>query len=229
MEKKTPIKRRRRTSTSRKLPHPTLKRLTEYLVILEQALSSGMTHISSSNIAMQYCNTPSQVRQDIYQLAGSRRSGQGYSITQLIKSIRITLGLERFEKIAVVGCGRMGMGLAHNIPFEQYGMQLSALFDVRKELIGVEVVNGIKVTDIQDVKNKIKEEGISMVMLTVPDSVAQTVADQLVEAGIMAILNYAHERLRVPEHVEVKYQQVVCSLMELVYHTQWMAQHGEQK
>lgn len=212
-------KRRRALRTNGTLPRPTLERLTEYLVILDQCLFSGKKTLSSTELSDLYGNTPSQVRQDIFQLPGARRSGQGYSTRQLASAIRSALGLDKTSQVAIIGCGRIGLGLACNVPFSDYGMTLSAIFDVKPDLVGTLTPAGVAVSHTDEIGDVIRREGVSIAMITVPDSVAQEMADKLVEAGVICILNYAHERLKVPDHVTVKYEQVVCSLMQLSYHT----------
>ena len=61
-----------------KLAWPTIQRLTEYLIILEQYLENHTEVISSSELAEIYSNTPSQVRQDIFRLPNTGRVGHGY-------------------------------------------------------------------------------------------------------------------------------------------------------
>ena len=56
------------------LAWPTVQRLTEYLIILEQHLENNKEVISSSELAEIYSNTASQVRQDIFRLPNTGRS-----------------------------------------------------------------------------------------------------------------------------------------------------------
>lgn len=222
-------KRRRALHPNGTLPRPTLERLTEYLVILDQCLSSGKKTISSTEVSELFGNTPSQVRQDIFQLPGARRSGQGYNTRQLASAVRSALGLDKPSCVAIVGCGRIGLGLACNLPFRDYGLHLSALFDVKPEMIGTKIHDGTEVYDLERMTEIIQRDNIAIAMITVPDAAAQAVADKLVEAGIKCILNYAHERLKVPEHVVVKYQQVVCSLMQLAYRSHSIGKRYKKK
>lgn len=208
-------KRRRALHPNGTLPRPTLERLSEYLVILDECHNTGKKTISSTEIAELYGNTPSQVRQDIFQLPGARRSGQGYNTRQLAVAIRSALGLDKPTKVAIVGCGRIGLGLACNLPFKEYGLELAALFDCRTNLPGVP--EGLTIMPDSEIARIVKEQNIPVAMITVPGPAAQAVADELVKGGIKCILNYAHERLKVPDDVVVKYQQVICVMMQLAY------------
>ena len=51
---------------------------------------------------------------------------------------------------------------------------------------------------------EIKSRGVQIAIVAVPPEAAQTVTDQLVGAGIKAVLNFAPTRLRVARDVRLK-------------------------
>jgi redox-sensing transcriptional repressor len=51
---------------------------------------------------------------------------------------------------------------------------------------------------------EVKGRGIHIAIVAVPADAAQTVTDQLVTAGIKAVLNFAPARLKVPRDVRLK-------------------------
>jgi redox-sensing transcriptional repressor len=206
----------KKQSASGELAWPTVQRLSEYLIILEQCLDSGKEVISSSELAEIYSNTPSQVRQDIFRLPNTGRVGQGYNAKELVETIRGVLGLDIKTKIAIVGCGRMGMALARHLPFDQHGMELAALFDSDPSLIGQDV-DGIVVSDPEKFERVISDLGISMAVLCVPSAVAQELTDRLVKAGIRGLLNFTKQRLKVPPGIFLQHEQIICSFMQLSY------------
>jgi redox-sensing transcriptional repressor len=55
-------------------------------------------------------------------------------------------------------------------------------------------------------------------MLTVPAPSAQEITDQLVKAGIKAILNYAPINLTVPSNIRVQYIDPVAHLQRMTYY-----------
>ena len=65
---------------------------------------------------------------------------------------------------------------------------------------------------------KMKQQKIKVAVLTVPASAAQEIADQLVKAGIKAILNYAPISLNVPDDVHVQYIDPVTHLQRMTYY-----------
>ena len=63
-----------------------------------------------------------------------------------------------------------------------------------------------------------KARGIQIAIVAVPSESAQTVADQLVAAGIKAILNFAPARLRAPRDTRVKHVDLTIELETLSFY-----------
>ena len=199
-----------------RLSPPTVLRLSEYLLILEQFIKENKEIISSRELATAYGNNANQVRQDIFHLENSGRLGQGYSTWELAEEIRRTLGLNDVRKVCIIGVGNLGKALATHVPFSDYGMKLTRVFDVDKTIIGTPI-NDIVVEAYSDAAEIIKKNKIEIAAICVPAGVAQDVCDNLVEAGITGILNYSRVRLKAPANVSIQYQQVICSFMQLSY------------
>ncbi len=199
-----------------KLAWPTVQRLTEYLIILEQYLENNTEVISSSELAEIYSNTPSQVRQDIFRLPNTGRVGQGYKIEELTEAIRKVLGINNKSRVAIIGCGKMGTALAQHIPFESYGMELTALFDKDPNVVGSEI-DGLPVQNVTELETVLPVKKVKIAGLCVPSDAAQEVTDRLVNAGIKGILNFTRKRLKVPKRVIVQYRQPVCAFIQLAH------------
>ena len=198
------------------LSPPTVLRLSEYLLILEQFSKENKEIISSRELADAYGNNASQVRQDIFRLENSGRLGQGYSTWELAEEIRRTLGLSDIRKVCIIGIGNLGKALATHVPFSDYGMSLAAAFDTSPDIIGKNI-NDLKVQEFSELAQTIKDKNIVIGAICVPTNVAQSVCDTLVENGVSGILNYSRIRLKAPKHVSIQYQQVICSFMQLSY------------
>ncbi len=65
---------------------------------------------------------------------------------------------------------------------------------------------------------RIHEAQVKIAMLTVPAAVAQQAAEDLVKAGVTAILNYAPLVLSLPKHVQVEYIDPIISLQHMTYY-----------
>lgn len=197
-----------------RISRATTQRLTEYLIVLEELAEAGIELVSSRELARHYGNTASQVRQDIFRLQHSGRTGRGYNVHQLQTTIRDNLGLNNAYNVAIVGCGRLGTTLALHVPLAEYGMRLTAAFDVNPELIGQPLADVF----IEDAANMIKvcrDKHIQLAALSVPKHAAQASTDELVMSGVQGILNYTRVRLRVPPDVHVENRQIICSFMQL--------------
>jgi redox-sensing transcriptional repressor len=64
----------------------------------------------------------------------------------------------------------------------------------------------------------VKSLGIKIGVITVPSTAAQRVADQLVQAGVGAIWNFAPTRLEISEDVEVRQENLIVGLLALSYY-----------
>jgi redox-sensing transcriptional repressor len=64
----------------------------------------------------------------------------------------------------------------------------------------------------------IQNSGVKIAMLAVPAKVAQSVTDDLVKAGIVAILNYAPINVIVPEGIRVQNIDPATHLQRMSYY-----------
>lgn len=197
---------------------PTVLRLSEYLIILEELISQGRAVASSRELAEIYGNNANQVRQDLSCLGHTGRVGQGYSVRELEQTLRRALGLTEARGLCLVGCGRLGTTLALHVPLSGYGMNLAAAFDIAPWIIGTHL-GSVTVEDARKIPELCRERKIELAVLTVPKTVAQETADLLVAGGVRGILNYTRVRLKVPAGIVVQNRQIVCSFIQLFHAT----------
>jgi redox-sensing transcriptional repressor len=200
----------------RQIARPAAQRLSEYLIILEELADRGIEVVSSRELAEQYGNNASQVRQDLFCLESTGRVGQGYSVRELERTIRRALGLEYRRRIAIVGCGRLGTTLALHVPLANYGLDLVAAFDVDPRVVGTRL-GSLRIDSAERLTEICPERGVTLAALSVPNEAAQQATDDLVRAGIVGILNYTRTRLRAPSHVLIQNRQIVCSFIQLAH------------
>jgi redox-sensing transcriptional repressor len=105
--------------------------------------------------------------------------------------------------VALVGLGNLGSALFHYKGFGRQGFRITAIFDDDPGKMGRDV-DGVPVFGTAEMVRVIRERGIQIAMLAVPAEGAQGVTDQLVSAGIKAVLNFAPARLRVGRDVRLK-------------------------
>jgi redox-sensing transcriptional repressor len=76
---------------------------------------------------------------------------------------------------------------------------------------------GLLVHDVDDVARVIREEAIDVMVIAVPAKAAQRVLNQVMSAGIKAVLNFAPVSLTARRGVKVKTVDLTTSLESLSY------------
>ncbi|NLW17711.1 MAG: redox-sensing transcriptional repressor Rex [Firmicutes bacterium] len=199
------------------IPRPTIERLPLYLHSLTQLDQSGVEVVSSEELGRILGITSVQIRKDLAYFGEFGRRGVGYDVSDLMQQITEILGVNRPNKIAIVGAGHLGQALARYEGFNEYGFMLAAIFDNDPEKIGTEVA-GQQVLSADYITEVVKSLGIKIGIVTVPATAAQKVADQLLAAGVRAIWNFAPTRIEAPIEVEVRQENLSVGLLALSYH-----------
>jgi len=127
------------------------------------------------------------------------------------------LGLDREWSVALVGFGNLGSALFHYKGFARQGFRIAAIFDTDPAKIGRDV-GGAPVLSSADLAREVRARGIQIAIVAVPPEAAQTVTDQLADAGIKAILNFAPSRLRAPRDTRLKHVDLSIELETLSFY-----------
>ena len=202
--------------TEKRIPDSTVRRLSLYLRFLGEFEASGVETVSSEALAERGGTTAAQVRKDLSHFGSFGKRGLGYSVEVLAKELRHILGLERQWNVALIGAGRIGMALFEYEPFRRRGFHISTVFDNDPEKVG-QVRGDVTIHGMEELAERLKEGSIDLVILAVPATVAQDVLDDVVAAGVTAVLNYAPTQLRAPEHVALRSVSMLLELEALSY------------
>jgi redox-sensing transcriptional repressor len=186
-----------------KISATTVMRLSEYYRALTELEIERQENVSSSRLAEVGGITPSQVRKDLSYFGTFGRRGLGYNVSELRRTIRGILGLNRSWNVALVGAGNLGHALFSYGEFREQGFHVRAVFDVDPTKVG-ERWAGVEVSHFDHIGEINRRENIQIAILVTPAGAAQRVADRLVEAGIRGILNFAPRRLEVPDTVVLR-------------------------
>lgn len=200
----------------KKISESTIHRLSIYyraLVILE---NENYKTISSKELASREKLTPAQVRKDLSFFGSFGTRGLGYPVIELRNRIGEILGLNRLWNVALIGVGNIGSALVSYKEFAKQGFNIKLVFDNDQRKIGSNH-KGITVSDIREFKKLATCEKIDMVIVAVPASAAQAIADDVVAAGIKAILNFAPINLRLPDDVVFINQNMCIELEHLSF------------
>lgn len=200
-----------------KIPDIIIGRLPIYLRALQRLADQGIRNTSSQELGEMIGISAAQIRKDISQFGEFGKQGTGYSIPFLIERLQGILKVNRVWDVIIVGIGDMGHALARYNGFVNRGFNVVMLFDNDPKKVG-QKVNNLEVIDINTLADKVKENRIKVAMLTVPASAAQEVANQLVKAGVKAILNYAPIHLNVPKDVHVQHIDPATHLQRMTYY-----------
>lgn len=200
-----------------KMPDIIIGRLPVYLRALQRMANKGMRTTSSQELGDHVGISAAQIRKDISQFGEFGKQGTGYSIQFLIDKLKSILKVDRIWDVALVGAGDMGHALARYQSFMPCGFRITMVFDNNPEKIGKKVGDFV-IEDAATMVERIRDAGIQIVMLTVPASVAQGIADKLVEVGVKGILNYAPIHLVVPEGVKVQHIDPAIHLQRMTYY-----------
>jgi redox-sensing transcriptional repressor len=203
--------------SDRNIPDIVVGRLPRYLLSLQRMQTEGAKKTSSHELGEKLGLTAAQIRKDLSQFGEFGKQGTGYSVNYLIDQLSNILKINRVWGIALVGAGNLGRAIAHYQGFANRGFCISQIFDSDPEKIGTQIGDYV-VQDIAVMVETIQQNEIKIAMLTVPSSTAQAVADQLVSAGIKAILNYAPTPLFVPPGVQIQYIDPIFQLQHMTYY-----------
>jgi redox-sensing transcriptional repressor len=199
------------------IPDIVVGRLPIYLRALQRMLAENRHVTSSQEMGERLGISAAQIRKDLSQFGEFGKQGTGYSIDYLAEQIRQILNVDRVWDIAVVGAGDIGSAVARYQGFANRGMQVAMIFDNNPGKIGSRI-GTFTVLDIAKLESEVQKAGIRVAMIATPSEKAQEVADKLVSAGVLAILNYAPINLSVPENVHVQYIDPVIHLQRMTYY-----------
>ena len=181
----------------------TIRRLSVYTRCLLQLEEDGVQTISSQELAERFNLNSAQVRKDLAYFGEFGVRGIGYHVSGLKAELQRILGLDREWPVALVGLGNLGSALFHYKGFSRQGFRIAVVFDDDPAKIGREI-DGVPIVSTADLATEVRNRMIQIAILAVPAEAAQTVTDQLVAAGIKAVLNFAPARLRVPRETRLK-------------------------
>jgi redox-sensing transcriptional repressor len=198
-----------------------------YLQILTDLKLTETLQVSSDQLAALANVNAAKVRKDLSYLGTYGTRGVGYEVAFLIYQIKRELGLLTEWKTIVVGAGNIGAAITVNGGFASRGFPVVAIFDVDPRKVGTKV-GELVVKHLDEMADFVGANGVHIGVLAVPSTAAQTVADDLVAAGIGSLLNFAPVVLTVDDSVAVRNIDLGVELQILGYHEQMRGQSSSQ-
>ena len=194
-----------------------IRRLPRYYRQLTELNNRGIVRISSHSLGQEMGITASQIRQDFSCFGEFGQQGYGYNVEELRAEIGHILGVDNDHHVIMIGIGNLGHALLKNFPFLQNGFTVDAAFDVNPAIIGTKI-SGVPVLSMEELEDYLKEHSVDVVVLTVPQSVAQSTATRLIELGIQGFWNFTNVELS-SSRPEVRFENIhfADSLLTLSY------------
>jgi redox-sensing transcriptional repressor len=201
------------------IPRKTIYRLSIYMRCLARLRENNLATVSSEALAKAAGVKPTQLRKDLAYFGTFGTRGLGYDVTELYAKIAEELGTSRLQPVVLVGVGNLGLALLSYRGFEKEGFEIVAAFDAepvrkRDKFIRQPILGMDKISEFAH------QNGVKMAILSVPAAVAQEVTNQLVQAGIVGLLNFSPMVLDVPEDVIVNNVNLAIELENLSYFIQ---------
>ena len=177
-----------------KISDAVIHRLPRYYRYLDDLYNKGIVRISSSSLGAKMDITASQIRQDLSCFGEFGQQGYGYNVAELRAEIGHILGIDNGHRLIIIGAGHLGHALLQNFDFEKVGFQVDTAFDVSPDLIG-NTINGVTIRPMDELEDYVAQFRPNVAVLTVPQSVAQPLATQLIDLGIKGFWNFTNVEL----------------------------------
>ena len=189
----------------------TLGRLPEYLNYLKSITAE---HISATAVANALSLGEVLVRKDLAAVSGTGKPKVGYAVKDLIKDIAACLGSDKATPAVLVGAGKLGRALLEYDGFQEYGVKIIAGFDCNNQTLYFGR-NKLTVYSMDGFKEFCEKNGVRIGIITVGSGSAQQVCDEMIKYGIKAIWNFAPCKLKVPDEICLRQENLALSLAYL--------------
>ena len=170
---------------AKKISDVALKRLPLYLNYLKNLPEEEYRHITAASVARALELGEVLVRKDLGNISGGGRPRTGYNRLKLIRTIEEYLGYDNVKDAVLIGAGKLGQALIGYQGFQQYGMRITAAFDI--SIVHETKLDRISVYPLHQLREYCQRNRILMGIIAVPANQAQSAADDLVAAGVKAI------------------------------------------
>ena len=199
------------------IPDIVIGRLPVYLRTLKQLVSQGREVTSSQELGELLGISSAQIRKDLSHFGEFGKQGTGYNTNFLCSQLEEILQVDCIWPVVLVGAGDLGHALASYNGFENRGFRIVAVFDSDPTKIG-EAIGNLTVQAVDNIAQVVGEYNSQIAIIAVPAHGAQTVGDQLVEAGIKSILCYAPTTLNLPKEIRVEYIDPVIHFQHMTFY-----------
>ncbi len=186
------------------------------LAQLESFKRKDRRTISSKQLGESLGLTDAQVRKDLTYFGQFGHPGIGYRVDELINEVRHILGTDKVWNVILIGAGNLGRALTTYKGFNAKGFALVAVFDNDPTKVGRKI-GPFQIQPLVELAATVQKHAVKLAVMAVPADNAQDVADQLVDAGIRGLLNFAPVSLSVPKDVALNAVDLAVQLEQLSF------------
>ena len=198
------------------IPGPSVRRLSLYLRQLESFQRGKRETISSKQLGQSLGLTDAQVRKDLAYFGQFGHPGVGYKVGDVVARVRHILGTDKTWNVILVGAGNLGRALMAYQGFDSKGFHIVAVFDNDASKVGSSY-GTMKVQAMAELSQVVRENDVRLGVIAVPADDAQQVADDLIEAGVRGLLNFAPISLTVPPRVALNSVDLAVQLEQIAF------------
>ena len=184
-----------------------------YLIILNE---EGKDKVSSTELSEAVQVDSASIRRDFSYFGALGKRGYGYDVKNLLSFFKKILNQDTLTNVALIGVGNLGRALLNYNFKRSNNIRISCAFDINKEITG-RILSGVPVYDMDDLKQQLSDQQITIAILTVPSTAAQKTTDEMVDAGVKGIMNFTPIRLSAPADVRVQNVDLATELQTLIY------------
>ncbi|GAB4938537.1 redox-sensing transcriptional repressor Rex [Mycobacterium avium subsp. hominissuis] len=199
-----------------KIPQATAKRLPLYYRYLRNLYTLGKQRVSSAELSEAVKVDSATIRRDFSYFGALGKKGYGYNVKYLLSFFGKTLNQDEITDVALVGVGNLGTALLNYNFSKNNSARIVMAFDNDPGKVGSHVGN-VPVYSMDELRERLCAEDVTVVILTVPASSAQAVTDELASTNVKGVLNFTPARLNVPPDIRVHHIDLAVELQALIY------------
>ena len=203
-------------SSQTDIPRKSIYRLSIYQRCLERLRENGLETVSSNALAKAAGVKSTQLRKDLAHFGQFGTRGLGYNVEALIEVITGVLGTNSLLPVILVGVGNLGAALLRYSGFVKEGFEISAAFEADPSRAKLVKAN-VPVMAASLMAQYVNENNVKIAILAVPPETAEEVANNLVQVGVQAFLNFSPTVLKTPDNVIVNSVDLALELEHLSY------------
>jgi redox-sensing transcriptional repressor len=194
----------------------TVERLCVYRRLIRRLQAEKIEFFYSHDLATMANVTSVQVRRDLMYIGYSGNNRKGYQIKGVLKSMNSILDSKDGMKICIVGVGNLGKALVNFFSDKSDKLTITALFDIDQKIVG-KTFNGIPCYHTSVLEEIINKQGITIGIISTSGKSAKAIADEMVSAGIISVINFTTTPLNLPESVFLEQTDITASIEKASY------------